>query len=39
MSDATTVFRNEENLTASDRDAIQDMINTLARRRKGGPDD
>lgn len=39
MSGATTAFRNEENLTASDRDAIQDMIDTLARRRKGALDE
>ena len=39
MEGATTAFRNEENLSASDRDAIQAMIDTLARRRKDGPDD
>ena len=39
MEGATTAFRNEENLRASDRDAIQAMIDTLAKRRKDGPDD
>lgn len=32
---ATTAFRNEENLTADDRETIQMMINTLAKRRHG----
>lgn len=36
MSGATTAFRNEENLSTSDRDAIQHMINTLAQSRKDG---
>lgn len=31
---ATTAFRNEESLTADDRDTIQMMINTLAERRQ-----
>ena len=34
MEGATTAFRNEENLTASDRNAIQAMINSLAQQRK-----
>lgn len=34
MKGATTAFRNEENLTASDRNAIQAMINSLAQQRK-----
>lgn len=38
MEGATTAFRNEENLSASDRGAIQAMIDTLAKRRKDGPD-
>lgn len=36
MEGATTAFRNEEKLSASDRDAIQAMIDTLAKRRKDG---
>ena len=39
MEGATTAFRNEENLSASDRDTIQAMINTLAKRRKDGAGD
>lgn len=35
LQGATTAFRNEENLTADDREAIQVMINTLAKRRQG----
>ncbi|MGB7433212.1 MAG: helix-turn-helix transcriptional regulator [Ahrensia sp.] len=34
MSGATTAFRNEENLSDSDRESIQMMIDTLAQRRK-----
>lgn len=34
MSGATTAFRNEENLSESDRESIQVMIDTLAQRRK-----
>lgn len=37
MDGATTAFRNEENLSSSDRDAIQAMIDTLAERRKSEP--
>ena len=39
MKGSTTAFRNEENLGASDRDAIQAMIDTLAKRRKDGVGD
>lgn len=39
MEGATTAFRNEENLSASDRDAIQAMIDTLAKRRGDRPGD
>lgn len=35
MKGATTAFRNEENLSDADRESIQLMIDTLARRRKG----
>lgn len=35
LQGATTAFRNEESLTADDRDTIQMMINTLAKRRQG----
>lgn len=34
MTGATTAFRNEENLSVSDRESIQLMIDTLAERRK-----
>lgn len=34
MAGATTAFRNEENLSESDRESIQLMIDTLANRRK-----
>jgi len=34
LSGATTVFRNEENLSDADRESIQMMIDTLALRRK-----
>ena len=39
MEGATTAFRNEENLSASDRDAVQTMIDALAGRRKDGAGD
>lgn len=32
---ATTAFRNEENLTHTDRESIQMMIDTFAKRRRG----
>ena len=35
LEGATTAFRNEENLTAADRDSIQVMIDTLSERRRG----
>jgi transcriptional regulator with XRE-family HTH domain len=35
LQGATTAFRNEESLTADDRDTIQMMIDTLAKRRQG----
>ena len=38
MSGATTVFRNEENLTGADRESIQMMIDTFAQRRKERPE-
>lgn len=34
LDGATTAFRNEENLSSSDRDVVQTMIDTLAQRRK-----
>jgi len=34
LSGATTVFRNEENLSDADRESIQVMIDTLAHRRQ-----
>lgn len=34
MEGATTAFRNEENLSDSDRESIQLMIDTLAQRRR-----
>jgi len=33
LDGATTAFRNEENLSAADRDSIQLMIDTLAQRK------
>ncbi|WP_432256618.1 helix-turn-helix domain-containing protein [Limimaricola sp. AA108-03] len=35
MKGATTAFRNEENLSQADRESIQMMIDTLAKRRRG----
>lgn len=34
LEGATTAFRNEENLTAADRESIQLMIDTLSERRR-----
>ena len=34
MGGATTAFRNEENLSDTDRESIQLMIDTLAKRRQ-----
>jgi transcriptional regulator with XRE-family HTH domain len=34
LGGATTAFRNEENLSGADRESIQMMIDTLARRRQ-----